>query len=285
MYSGPSSAGHDVRASMKAQTTRRTVRRTAPYLAIAIVASALLAVVATNLSPVVEDDLPPVSPAISLSVSGIPADAHAGDVFRVAATLGNNANRPLPAVLRMEIRNVNTTLAGTDITVYAGCGAEESLSTRTLRYYLGSHGPLLAPNGSWFPSGSTVAVVETGLGVGGHWEVVLREIETRDPLGYASLISPGPNASAGPRASTSLALKALYYFGMVSSTTPGSGDPADWRLTVPFEDRWSPTDNLAPGFLVEIAPTVRGGFALKLWAELPDGLGVPNHPTWTCGPL
>ncbi len=284
MYPGPSSVGGGLPAAMKAPATRRA-RRAGTLLAFAVVTSVLVAVVASNLSPVVEDDLPPVSPAISLSATGIPATAHAGDVFRVTATLKNNANRPLPAVLRMDVRNVNTTLAGSDITVYARCGAEESLSTRTLRYYLGSHGPLLAPNGSRFASGSTAAAIEAALGASGHWEVVLREIEVRDPRGYESLISPGPNASAGPGSSASLALKALYYFGMVSSNIPGSGNPADWRLTVPFEDKWGPTDGLGPGFLVEIGPTVRGGFVLRLWAELPDGFGVPNHPTWTCGPL
>ena len=46
-----------------------------------------------------------------------------------------------------------------------------------------------------------------------------------------------------------------------------------------------PEEVSAPGFLLEIAPTVHGGFAFKLWAELPEVLGLPNHPGWACGLL
>ncbi len=270
---------------MKSRHPSRLARRTYPVIGLVLVAAVVLAVVSVTLSPIVEKDLPPVSPAVTLTVNGIPSAAHAGDVFRVTATLKNNANRPLPVVLRMDIRNVNTTLLPTDLTVYAGCGAEEAMSTRTIRYYIGSHGPLLAPNGTGFATGTTVAAIEGTLGGGGHWDVVLREISTRDPAGYASLIDPGENATSGVRATVSLALKALSYFGIAATDLPGSGNSADWRLVVPFADTWAPSDGLGPGFAIELAPTIRGGFSFDLWAELPDGLGVPNHPTWRCGPL
>jgi len=254
-------------------------------MALLTLAAGVLVAMSPILSQVVEQDLPPIAFAASLAVSGIPRNGHAGDVFRVNATIQNNANRPLPAVLRMDIRNLNTSLPPEDVTVYATCGAEEATSSRTLRYYFGSHGPLLAPNGSSFDVGTAVATVESALGVAGHWEVVLREILGRDPAGYASLISPGENASDGARTSLSLALKALYYFGMVASSTPWSGNPADWTLAVRFADTWAPTDGSGDGFLVEIGATVRGAFTFKLWAELPDALGVPGHSGWKCGPL
>ena len=172
-----------------------------------------------------------------------------------------------------------------DDTVYAGCGAEAVVSSRALRYYLGWHGPLLAPNGSAFPLGTTVAAVESALGDAGHWPVVAHEIRGRDPPGYASLVSPGHDAPEGARLSSSLALKILVYFGMASSVTPGSTDPKDWILDLPFSDRWRPADGSGRGFVIEIGPTVRGGLEFKTWAELPDGRGLPNHPSWTCGPL
>ncbi len=270
---------------MKLRLAWRIARKTYPVIGLIVLAAVVVGVVSMTLSPVVERDLPPVGPAVSLTVSGIPASAHAGDVLPIIATLKNNANRPLPVVLRMDIRNVNTTLLPRDVTVYAGCGVEEAMSTRTLRYYIGSHGPLLASNGTRFAAGTTVAAVETAIGDAGHWDVVLHEIETRDPSGYTSLISPGENASFGARTSNSLVLKVLHYFGMVTTDAPNSNTPADWRLAIPFEDTWTPSDGTHKGFLMELAPTIRGGFSFDLWAELPDGLGMPNHPTWTCGPL
>ena len=270
---------------MKPRFPSRLARRTYPVLGLVLLAAIVLAVVNVRLSPTVEQDLPPLGPAITLTVAGIPSTAHAGDVFRVTATLMNNANRPLPAVLRMDVRNVNTTLLPGDLTLYTGCGAEEAMSTRTIRYYIGSHGPLLAPNGTTFAAGTTVAAIEAALGESGHWDVVLREIANRDPAGYASLITPGNNASLGVRTTTSLALKALYYFGMVASDVPNSGNAMDSRLTVAFADAWMPSDGIGAGFRIEFAPTIRGGFSFDLWAELPDGLGMPNHPTWTCRPL
>ncbi len=270
---------------MRRQFRLRLTRRTSVAVALLTLAAGVLVAVSPILSEVVEQNLPPIALAASLAVTGIPQKAHAGDVFRVTATVRNNANRPLPAVLRMDIRNLNTSIAPDDITVYATCGAEEPASSRTLRYYLGWHGPLLAPNGSAFEVETTVATVESTLGNAAHWAVVLHEIHGRDPAGYAALVSPGDNASEGPRTSSSLALKALYYFGMVSSARRWSGNPADWILVVPFADTWAPTDGNASGFLVEIAPSVRGSFAFKLWAELPDGLGLPAHPGWTCGLL
>lgn len=270
---------------MRTQPHLRLARRSYAILGVLAAAAGALALASPILSEVVVHELPPVDPAASLAVGGLPKEGHAGDVFRVTAALRNNANRPLPAVLRMDVRNLNTTIAPDDVTVYSGCGAEEPVSTRTLRYYLGWHGPLLAPNGTAFAVGTTIAAVEASLGTAAHWEVVLHEVQLRDPAGYDSLISPGYNASEGVRNGESVALKVLFYFGMVWSLRTGSPDPADWFLVFPFADAWTPTDGVEPGFLLELGPTVRGAFAFKLWAELPDVLGLPGHPEWKCGPL
>lgn len=240
--------------------------------------------VSTYLSPVVSVDIPTIDPNITLTVEGVPASASAGDVFTVVATLTNNANRPAPAVLRFDVRNP-LGLAFDELTVYADCGAEERVTSKTLIYYIGWHGPLLAPNGTRFASGTDVAQIEAGLGASAQWSVVLREIEVRDPSGYADLIDPGWNASAGPVASTSQALKALYYYDMVTSLDPNSQNPTDWTLTTAFSDTVVATGGPSTdGFRVEIGLNAQGSYEFQFWAERPDGLGVPNHP-WKCEPL
>jgi hypothetical protein len=111
---------------------------------------------------------------------------------------------------------------------------------------------------------------------------VLREVMVRDPQGYASLVDPGTNASAGVRGSTSLALKTLYYYGAVEAADPSNPDPGAWWLSVDFRDVFVVGGE--GGFDVEIGFEARGNLTLRFWAERPDGLGVPNHP-WQCGPL
>lgn len=219
--------------------------------------------------------------ALTLTVEGVPTEVAPGETFRVVATLTNNANRPIPAVLRMEARNPNNTVPN-ELTVYAGCGAEEVVSSRTLLYYIGWNGPLLAAKGISFPAGTTIATLIAELGGKDYWPVVLNEIADRDAPGYRSLIDPGLNASEVVRDSSSALLKVLYYYGMVN----GSADPMAWTLTMPFTDHVVASGNGdQSGFLVEIHPQSRGSFELKFWAERPDGLGIPNHPTYTCGPL
>ncbi|OGS48380.1 MAG: hypothetical protein A3K68_00465 [Euryarchaeota archaeon RBG_16_68_13] len=257
----------------------------ATVLVIVVIAATAVGILTPTLSNSVEKDVNIERQAIVLTVEGVPTTVAAGEFFRVVATMSNQANRPIPAVLRLEARNPNSTTPG-ELTVYAGCGAEEVVSTRTLRYYIGWHGPLLAPRGTSFPEGTTVAAVLLGTGGADYWAVAENEIRTRDPAGYASLIHPGTNASIGVRNSGDEVLKILYYYGMVASANEGSANPGEWVLTMPFSDRIvADGDGSQDGFLVEIHPQARGSFELKFWAERPDALGMPNEPTYACGPL
>ncbi len=264
------------------QTTLRF--KTVSVLAVLLLASTALGLLSSYLSPVITRDLPSINPSVSLTVDGVPENASAGDVFLVVVTMKNNANRPAPAVLRFDVRNGDG-IEFDEVTVYADCGAEERVTSKTLIYYIGWHGPLLAPNGTHFDAGNTVEAVESSLGEAAHWPVVLREIQMRDPQGYEELIDPGTNASAGPLLSNSQALKVLYYYGMVDATDESSPSSADWTLSMAFSDTVVATGgNTTSGFLVEIDLNAQGAYNFKFWAERPDGLGVPNHP-WKCEPL
>jgi hypothetical protein len=249
-----------------------------------VVAAGAVGILTPIVSNTVEKEVRVEGYAITLSVEGVPATVAPGDTFRVVATLANNANRPIPAVLRMEARNPNSTTPP-ELTVYAGCGAEEVVSSRTLLYYIGWHGPLLAPKGISFAAGTSVATVGAAVGSAEYWTSTLYEIEGRDPEGYKALIRPGLNASAGVQASGSDLLKVLNYYAMVEASMGSGADLSDWRLTMPFADRIIASGGPAQdGFLVEVHPQSRGTFELKFWAERPDGLGIPKHP-YTCGPL
>lgn len=258
--------------------------KVALLLVVVLIAGTALGLVSNTLSPIVSRDIAHVDPNITLTVTGVPSTASAGDVFNVVATLQNNANRPVPAVLRFEVRNP-LGIDFDEITVYAQCGAEARVSSKTLSYYLGWHGPLLAPNGTQFPIGTTVEHVETTLGARAHWPVVLREIQERDPSGYEAMIDPGFNASAGPRVTSSEALKILYYYGMVRTSDDRNPNPSEWKLIVPFSATLVATGGPSQyGFLLEISPGAKGSYEFEFWAELPDRYGLPNHE-WKCGPL
>ncbi len=249
-----------------------------------VLAVGAVGILMPTLSNTVEKDTQVNGYAVTLTVEGVPATVVPGDTFRVLATFANNANRPVPAVLRMEIRNPNGTTPD-ELTVYAGCGAEEVVSSRTLRYYIGWNGPLLAPKGVSFVAGTSVATIALTIGSADYWPVTLHEIEARDPSGYASLIDPGLNASQGVRASGSNVLKVLSYYGMVRSASVSSGNLADWTLAMPFAEHFVASgDGSQNGFLVEVHPQTRGSLEFKFWAERPDGLGIPHHP-FSCGPL
>ncbi len=252
-------------------------------LLVVILAASAVGVLTPMISNTVDRDVVVDGTAITLTVEGMPTTVAPGDLFRVVATMVNNANRPIPAVLRIEARNPNNT-APNELTVYAGCGAEEVVSSKTLDYYIGWHGPLLAAKGVSFDAGTTVAAIEAAIGTADYWPAVLHEIEVRDPAGYASLIDPGTNATESVRVSPSTTLKVLYYYGMVVQS--GSGTGSDWTLRMAFSDHIVASGDGSPnGFLMEIHPQSRGSFEFKFWAERPDGLGIPNHPTYTCGPL
>jgi len=262
---------------------RKMGLRVAAILVVVLAAGAV-GILMPMLSNTVEKDTRVDGHAVTLTVDGVPSVVAPGDTFRVVAGLANNANRPIPAVLRFEVRNPNGTTPG-ELTVYAGCGAEEVVNTLRLRYYIGWHGPLLAPRGVSFEAGTDLTVVVAAIGSAEYWPIVLHEIQERDPTGYASLISPGTNASAGVRASGSDLLKVLYYYGMVQGTTGTSSNLADWILTMPFADRTvADGDGSQDGFLIEVHPQARGSFEFKFWAERPDAFGIPSHP-YTCGPL
>ena len=254
------------------------------FVAILLAASAV-GILTPTLSNTVSKDVQVTGFAVTLTVDGVPDSVSPGSLFRVMATMANNANRPVPAVLRVEVRNPNSTTPD-ELTVYAGCGSEEVVSGTRLIYYIGWHGPLLAPKGISFAAGTSLADVAASIGAADYWPAVLHEIEDRDPAGYASLIDPGLNASAGVRNSDSAVLKVLYYYAMATSANGDSSNLADWALTTVFSDRFVAFGG-APqnGFLVEVHPQSRGSFQFKFWAERPDGLGIPRHPTYTCGPL
>ncbi len=250
-------------------------------LLVVVLAASAVGVLTPMISNTVNRDVVVSGQAITLVVEGVPATVAPGDLFRVVATMVNNANRPIPAVLRIEARNPNNTIPA-ELTIYAGCGAEEVVSSRTLDYYIGWNGPLLAAKGVSYPAGTTVSALIAALGSADYWPVVAHEIQVRDPAGYQSLIDPGTNATAAIRSSGSVLLKVLAYYGMVS----GPSSSGEWTLTMPFSDHVVASgDGSQKGFLVEIHPQSRGSFEFKFWAERPDGLGIPSHPTYTCGPL
>jgi hypothetical protein len=257
--------------------------RAIAFMAVLLAASAV-GILTPTLSNTVSQDVQVTGFAVTLTVAGIPDSVAPGGVFRVVATMENNGNRPVPAVLRMEVRNPNTTTPD-ELTVYAGCGAEEVVSGTRLIYYIGWHGPLLAPKGLSFAKGTNLASVAAVIGSAEYWPSVLHEIKDRDPAGYEGLIDPGLNASAGVRNSASPLLKALSYYGMATSASPDSSNLGDWTLSVLFSDRFvAYGGGDQDGFLVEVHPQSRGSFQFKLWAERPDGFGIPSHP-YTCGPL
>src|SRR5437016_13029168 len=133
-------------------------------------------ILAPTLGNTVSKDVQVDGFAVTLTVDGVPDSVAPGDIFRVTAAMANNANRPVPAVLRMEVRNPNTTTPS-ELTVYAGCGAEEVVSGTRLIYYIGWHGPLLAPKGVSFAAGSTIAAVDAAIGRMEYWPPVLHEIQ------------------------------------------------------------------------------------------------------------
>src|SRR5207249_4296590 len=168
----------------------------ATIFVVVLLAASAVGILTPTLSNTVSKDVQVTGFAVTLTVDGVPDSVAPGDIFRVTAAMANNANRPVPAVLRMEVRNPNTTTPS-ELTVYAGCGAEEVVSGTRLIYYIGWHGPLLAPKGASFAVGSTVAAVDAAVGTAEYLPSVLHGYQDRDPAGYVSLVDPGRNASAG----------------------------------------------------------------------------------------
>src|SRR5438309_10267619 len=114
--------------------------RAAAFVAVLIAASAV-GILTPTLSNTVSKDVQVTGFAVTVTVDGVPETVAPGDGFRVTATLANNAHRPIPAVLRMEVRNPNNTVP-TELSVYAGAGAEEVISGTRPTYCIGWPGPL-----------------------------------------------------------------------------------------------------------------------------------------------
>src|SRR2546427_163519 len=170
----------------------------ATIFVVVLLAASAVGILTPTLSNTVSKDVQVTGFAVTLTVDGVPDSVAPGDIFRVTAAMANNANRPVPAVLRMEVRNPNTTTPS-ELTVYAGCGAEEVVSGTRLIYYIGWHGPLLAPKGVSFAAGSTVAAGHAAPGAAGYWPPGPHENQDPDPAGDASLLGPGRDATArGP---------------------------------------------------------------------------------------
>src|SRR5437899_7631484 len=142
-------------------------------LFVVLLAARAVGIFTPTRSKTVSKDVQVTRFAVTVTVDGVPETVAPGDVFRVTATLANNANRPIPAVLRMEVRNPNNTVPN-ELTVYAGCGAAEVVSGTRLIYYIGWHGPLLAPKGTSFAAGPSVATVNGASGTAEYRTAVLQ---------------------------------------------------------------------------------------------------------------
>src|SRR2546422_1821608 len=163
--------------------------RAAAFVAVMIAASAV-GILTPTLSNTVSKDVQVTGFAVTLTVDGIPDSVAPGDVFRVIAAMANNANRPVPAVLRMEVRNPNNTIPE-ELTVYSQCGAEEVVSGTRLIYYIGWHGPLLAPKGVSFAAGMNLPTVSSGLWAPEYLPSLPPEIQGRESPGCEFPFDPG----------------------------------------------------------------------------------------------
>src|SRR2546428_1596359 len=159
----------------------------ATIFVVVLLAASAVGILTPTLSNTVSKDVQVTGFAVTLTVDGIPETVAPGDMFRVTATLANNANRPIPAVLRMEVRNPNNTVPN-ELTVYAGCGAEEVVSGTRLIYYIGWNGPLLAPKGTSFAAGTKLAHPDGGIRSGGKMPARLHAIPKLAPPGGTFLV-------------------------------------------------------------------------------------------------
>src|SRR5437660_9988454 len=168
--------------------------RAAAFVAVLIAASAV-GILTPTLSNTVSKDVQVTGFAVTLTVDGIPDSVAPGGVFRVIATRANNANRPVPAVLRMEVRNPNNTVPD-ELTVYSQCGAEEVVSGTRLIYYIGWHAPLLAPKGLSFAAGADLATASPAIRSAAYSPSALHETPHPEPSGHASPRAPRTRSPA-----------------------------------------------------------------------------------------
>src|SRR5436309_14205508 len=103
----------------------------AAFLVAVLLAASAVGILTPTLSNTVTKDVQVTGFAVALTADGIPDPVAPGDVIRVVAAMTNTANRPVPAILRMEARNPNNTIAAA-ATAYAGGGPPGgSRGTRT----------------------------------------------------------------------------------------------------------------------------------------------------------
>src|SRR2546428_7498987 len=107
----------------------------ATIFVVVLLAASAVGILTPTLSNTVSKDVQVTGFAVTLTVDGVPDSVAPGDIFRVTASMANNANRPVPAVLRMEVRDPNTT-APSQLHVYEGCGAEGGISGTQLTHLL-----------------------------------------------------------------------------------------------------------------------------------------------------
>src|SRR5436305_1533663 len=91
--------------------------RAAFFVAVLLAASAV-GILTPTLSNTVTKDVQVTGFAVALTVDGIPDSVAPGDLIRVVAAMTNSANRPVPAILRMEVRNPNNTIPD-EVTVFS----------------------------------------------------------------------------------------------------------------------------------------------------------------------
>src|SRR3989442_7972312 len=121
----------------------------ATIFVVVLLAASAVGILTPTLSNTVSKDVQVNGFAVTLTVDGVPDSVAPGDIFRVTAAMANNANRPVPAGLRVEGPNPNTTTPG-ELTVHAGCGAEGAGPGTRLVYYIRWHRPLPAPQNRSF---------------------------------------------------------------------------------------------------------------------------------------
>src|SRR2546423_1869047 len=171
--------------------------RAAAFVAVLIAASAG-GMLTPTLSNTGSKDVQGTGFAGTLTGDGIPDSVAPGDVFRVIAAMANNANRPVPAVLRMEVRNPNNTIPE-ELTVYSQCGAEEVVSGTRLIYYIGWHGPLLAPKGVSFAAGMDLAAMSSATRRPQYLAPLLPQHQGRDSPRDESPVGPASDTAFGVR--------------------------------------------------------------------------------------
>src|SRR2546428_11848148 len=73
----------------------------ATIFVVVLLAASAVGILTPTLSNTVSKDVQVTGFAVTLTVDGVPDSVAPGDIFRVTAAMANNANRPVPAGLRV----------------------------------------------------------------------------------------------------------------------------------------------------------------------------------------